>query len=95
MLTIENNTEEVAKQLRSLTIEIENISEKNKKISKNNQYIKLLKEINIQEIQNIEVTAKESYDDLQSELGNLNRVVAGSKRLVKKLHELDDKCPTC
>ena len=58
MLTIENNTEEVAKQLRSLTIEIENISEKNKKISKNNQYIKLLKEINIQEIQNIEVTAK-------------------------------------
>ena len=95
MLTIENNTEEVAKQLRSLTIEIENISEKNKKISKNNKYIKLLKEINIQEIQNIEVTAKESYDDLQSELGNLNGVVAGSKRLVKKLHELDDKCPTC
>ena len=95
MLKIENDTEELEKQFRSLTIEIENISEKNKKISKNNQYKKLLQQINIQEIQNIAVTSKESYDDLQAEMGNLNGVVAGSKRLVKKLHELEDKCPTC
>ncbi len=95
MLKIENDTEELETQFRSLTIEIENISEKNKKISTNNQYIKLLKQINIQDIQNIQVSAKQSYDDLQSEVGNLNGVVAGSKRLVKKLHELNDKCPTC
>jgi DNA repair exonuclease SbcCD ATPase subunit len=95
MLKIENDTEELETQFRSLTIEIENISEKNKKISTNNQYIKLLKQINIQDIQNIQVAAKQSYDDLQSEVGNLNGVVAGSKRLVKKLHELNDKCPTC
>lgn len=95
MLKIENDTEELETQFRSLTIEIENISEKNKKISTNNQYLKLLKQINIQEIQNIQVSAKESYDELQSEVGNLNGVVAGSKRLVKKLHELNDKCPTC
>jgi len=95
MLKIENDTEELETQFRSLTIEIENISEKNKKISTNNQYIKLLKQINIQDIQNIQVSAKESYDELQSEVGNLNGVVAGSKRLVKKLHELNDKCPTC
>ena len=94
-LKIENDTEKLEKQFRSLTIEIENISEKNKKISKNNQYKKLLQQINIQEIQNIAVTSKESYDDLQAEMGNLNGVVAGSKRLVKKLHELEDKCPTC
>ena len=95
MLKIENDTEELETQFRSLTIEIENISEKNKKISTNNQYLKLLKQINIQDVQNIQVSAKESYDELQSEVGNLNGVVAGSKRLVKKLHELNDKCPTC
>ena len=95
MLKIENDTEELETQFRSLTIEIENISEKNKKISTNKQYLKLLKQINIQDVQNIQVSAKESYDELQSEVGNLNGVVAGSKRLVKKLHELNDKCPTC
>jgi len=95
MLKVENDTEELEKQFRSLTAQIENISEKNKKISNNNQYIKLLQNINIQEIQNIDIASKESYDDLQSEVGNLNGVVAGSQRLVEKLHELDDKCPTC
>lgn len=95
MLEFENDTEELENQFRSLTKEIENISEKNKKISKNNQYIDLLKQINIQEIQNIEVSAKESYDALQSELGSLNGVVAGSKKMMKKLEDLKDKCPTC
>ena len=95
MLEIENDTEELEKQFRSLTKEIENISEKNKKISQNNQCISLLKQINIQEIQNIDINAKESYDTLQSELGNLTGVVAGSKRLMKKLEDLKGKCPTC
>ena len=95
MLEIKNDTAELEKQFQSLTKEIENISEKNKKISQNNQCISLLKQINIQEIQNIDVSGKESYDTLQSELGNLNGVVAGSRRLMKKLEELHDKCPTC
>jgi DNA repair exonuclease SbcCD ATPase subunit len=95
MLEFQNDTEELENQFRSLTKEIENISEKNKKISKNNQYIDLLKQINIQEIQNIEVSAKESYDSLQSELGSLNGVVAGSRKMMKKLEDLRDKCPTC
>ena len=95
MLEIENDTEELENEFRSLTKEIENISEKNKKISQNNQCISLLKQINIQEIQNIEVSAKESYDTLQSELGTLNGVVTGSRRMMKKLEDLKDKCPTC
>ena len=95
MLEIENDTEELENEFRSLTKEIENISEKNKKISQNNQCITLLKQINIQEIQNIEVSAKESYDTLQSELGTLNGVVTGSRRMMKKLEDLKDKCPTC
>jgi len=95
MLKFEKDTEELEIDFRSLTKEIENISEKNKKISKNNQYIDLLKQIDIEKIQNIDVVQKESYDTLQSELGNLNGVVTGSKKLVKKLYDLEDKCPTC
>ena len=95
MLEFQNDTEELENEFRSLTKEIENISEKNKKISQNNQCINLLKKINIQEIQNIDIDAKESYDALQSELGSLNGVVTGSRRLMKKLEDLEDKCPTC
>ena len=95
MLEFQNDTEELENEFRSLTKEIENISEKNKKISQNNQCISLLKKINIQEIQNIDIDAKESYDTLQSELGSLNGVVTGSRKLMKKLEDLEDKCPTC
>ena len=95
MLEFQNDTEELENDFRSLTKEIENISEKNKKISQNNQCISLLKRINIQEIQNIDVDSKESYDELQSELGTLNGVVTGSRKLMRKLEDLEDKCPTC
>ena len=95
MLEFQNDTEELENDFRSLTKEIENISEKNKKISQNNQCISLLKRINIQEIQNIDVDSKESYDELQSELGTLNGVVTGSRKLMRKLEDLGDKCPTC
>lgn len=95
MLKFEKDTEELEIDFRSLTKEIENISEKNKKISKNNQYLDLLKQIDIEKIQSIDVTEKESYDTLQSELGNLNGVVTGSRKLMKKLEDLEHKCPTC
>ena len=95
MLKIENDTDELEKEFRSLTMGIENISEKNKKILKNNQYIKLLKDIDIDKIQSIEINEKQSYDGLQADLGTLNGVVAGSRKLIKKLHDLEDKCPTC
>ena len=87
MLKIENDTEELEKDFRSLTMGIENISEKNKKILKNNQYIKLLKDIDIDRVQSIEINEKQSYDGLQADLGTLNGVVAGSKKLIKKLHD--------
>ena len=95
MLEFQNDTEELENDFRSLTKEIENISEKNKKISQNNQCITLLKKINIQEIQNIDVDSKQSYDELQSELGTLNGVVTGSRKIMRKLEDLEDKCPTC
>ena len=89
------DTEEDEKEYAALTVEIENISEKNKKISKNNSLKEMLESIDIQSAQSCKITSKESYDDLQSEVGSLNGVVAGSKRLLEKLSKLGDHCPTC
>lgn len=95
MLNLEIDTEEEEKEFRFLTKEIENISEKNKKISKNNSYIELLRQIDIDDARKCTITQKESYDDLQSELGSLNGVATGSKKLLDKLSKLGDHCPTC
>ena len=95
MLNLEISTEEEEKEFHTLTKEIENISEKNKKISKNNQMIHMLEQIDLQEVQNTPVTQRQSYDDLQTEMGNHSQIAAGSKRLVAKLEQLGDVCPTC
>jgi len=88
-------TIEDEKELAVLTMEIKNISEKNKKISQNNSYKDMLAKIDIQATQNCKISAKESYDDLQSEIGKLEQSAAGSKRLLDKLGKLGDHCPTC
>ena len=95
MLKLEISTDEEEKTFRHLTKEIENISEKNKKISKNNQLLILLKQIDLQEAQNCKVTEKKSYDSLQSQKGTHSQVIAGSQRLLAKLEKLGDTCPTC
>jgi DNA repair exonuclease SbcCD ATPase subunit len=95
MLEISFDTEDDEKELRDLTIEIQNISEKNKKILQNNQYKQLLNKIDITEVQSISATEKLSYDKLQSELGSIEQAVAGSQRLLTKLNKLGDHCPTC
>jgi hypothetical protein len=69
MLDLEINTEKEEKQFRSLSVELENISEKNKKILTNNQYKELLSKINLDEVNSIQVSEKESYDDYQKEVG--------------------------
>ena len=95
MLDLQIDTSEDQKTLSSLTIEIENISEKNKKISTNNQYKKMLDKIDIGAIQSSTITQYESYDELQSELGSLQAVAAGAQRTLDKLERISDECPTC
>lgn len=95
MLNLEIDTEDDEKEYRRLTTEIENISEKNKKISKNNHFKDLLKSIDIDKAQKIDVTEKVSYDAEQSEVGSLKQIVAGSKKEIEKLKKLEDVCPTC
>ena len=95
MLDLRISTEEEEKEFRHLTKEIENILERNKKISKNNQLIDLLAQIDLQDVQNPSVTERKSYDTLQEEVGNFTQIAAGSKRLLTKLNQLGDTCPTC
>lgn len=92
---IEIDTGEDEKALRSLQLEISNISEKNKKISKNNQFKEMLAAIDLEEINSIQANEKLSYDKLQSETGGLKTTVAGSRKLLDKLEQLGDTCPTC
>ena len=89
------DTSKDEKEYAELSLEIKNISEKNKKINQNNTYKEMLSKIDLQKAQSCTVTEKQSYDRLQSELGSLRGVVAGSKKLLEKLEKLGDHCPTC
>ena len=95
LLNFEIDTEDDEKQLRSLSIELENISEKNKKIVRNNHYKEMLSKINLDEVNNIEISEKESYDEQQREVGQLDAAMKASKRMLEKLEKLGDVCPTC
>ena len=95
MLNLEISTDEEEKEFRYLTKEIENISEKNKKISQNNHFKEALQQINIQEAQSSTIEGVESYDHLQAELGEHKATLTGSQRLIAKLNKLGAHCPTC
>jgi DNA repair exonuclease SbcCD ATPase subunit len=55
----------------------------------------MLSKVDINKAKECKITAKESYDDFQSELGTLSGVVTGSKNILHKLSKLGDHCPTC
>jgi len=95
MLDLDIDTSEDEETLRSLTTEVANISDKNKKIQQNNQYKAMLEGIDIAKIQNSEVTSIESYDQLQEELGSWQAVAAGAQRTLRKLESIKAECPTC
>ena len=95
LLDLEINTEEDEKSFRSLSVELNNISEKNKKISQNNKYKELLKGIDIEKIQNSNLPEKESYDSYQKELGEIAGKINTATQMLLKLNKLEDICPTC
>ena len=95
MLDLQIDTSEDEKASSTLMVEIENISEKNKKITTNNQYKRLLDQIDVMAIQTSKIASYESYDDLQEELGSLQAAATGAQRTLKKLEQLKEVCPTC
>jgi len=97
LLNLEIDTEEDEKTFRSLSVELKNISENNKKILRNNQYKEMLSGINIEQIQaDLEkLPAMESYDKYQTIIGQVEGAKRASDKMLQKLEQLEDKCPTC
>jgi len=95
MLNLDIDTSEQEEEVRQLTTEIGNISEKNKKIQKNNQYKALLEAVDLNVANSIKIMAKQSYDTLQKELGEISSNIIKAKKLLDKLTALHDVCPTC
>ena len=95
LLNLEIDTDEDEKIFRSLSIELKNISEKNKKILRNNQYKEMLSKINIDELRSLPPVEKLSYDKFQNIIGQVEGAKRASDRMLQKLEQLEDKCPTC
>jgi len=81
------HSEEDEKTLRSLQLEFENISDKNKNISRNNYLKEQLKSIKVEKVEG----QIEDYDDLQSQLGQWR--AEANKRVFSGTDE--KVCPTC
>lgn len=81
-------------EIGDLNSKLSNIKSHNDRIKKNNLYKKQLDAIDIEALKSVEVT-KESYDDIQGEIGELKSAKTAADSVVKKLKGLEDKCPTC
>lgn len=81
-------------EIGDLNSKLSNIKSKNEAIKKNNLYKKQLDAIDIEDLRNVTVV-KESYDELQGEIGQLKSAKTAADTVIKKLKGLEDKCPTC
>ena len=88
-------SEDDQNEISSLMAEIQNISSSNRKISQNNQYKEMLKNIDINSARAIPATEVLSYDKLQAEVGSLNSQANRSLDEIRKMETLGDECPTC
>jgi DNA repair exonuclease SbcCD ATPase subunit len=88
-------SDEDQNSISSLMAEIKNISTSNRKISQNNQYKQMLKNIDIDSAREIKAEETISYDNLQSELGALKSKIDYANREIQKVEKLGDECPTC
>ena len=82
-------------EMSSLAVELSNISATNKQISKNNQLKDLLRQIPINEIRDMPDDQVESYDSYQAKLGEIKTIVSSAKKLIDKMEDLGNVCPTC
>ena len=96
-LNLPKISEEDEKELRSLRLDFENISEKNKKIRQNNTYKELLRNISPTDFTLVGEEEKgiQSYDELMTEVGVNRRIIQESAKEIAHLSSLKKECPTC
>ena len=92
---IEINTEKEEKHLRSLQVEFENISEKNKKISRNNGLIDVLKNLDLQKAELNNPGEIISNEEQRDELFKWKAVKSNAEKTLQKLGKLGNKCHVC
>jgi DNA repair exonuclease SbcCD ATPase subunit len=96
-LNLPKISEEDENELRSLRVNFENISEKNKKIRENNTYKELLANISPNDFTLVGEEEKgiRSYDELQIQLGASQRTIKEAAKEITHLSNLKGECPTC
>ena len=92
---IDINTEEEEQTLRSLQVEFENISEKNKKIAKNNGLIDILKQLDLQKAEVDSPGELLSNEVERDELFKWKAVKSNAQKTLQKLSGLGNKCHVC
>lgn len=95
ILPLPTISSEDQQEMNTLAIELNNISATNKQISKNNQLKDLLRQIPINQIREMPDDQVESYDTHQAKLGEIKTVISSAKRLIDKMEDLGNVCPTC
>lgn len=81
-------------EIGDLNSKLSNIKSHNSLVQKNNLLKKQLEAIDIEELKSYE-GQYESYDEIQSEIGELKSGKTAADSVLKKLKGLEDKCPTC
>tara|TARA_Y100001972_G_scaffold127123_1_gene182964 strand:- start:206 stop:1537 length:1332 start_codon:yes stop_codon:yes gene_type:complete len=94
MIKLPEYSEEDEKELRSLFVDFENISEKNQKINENNTYKQLFAQLDMSLLQS-KLPEPEPFDDLISKKGRLGGYVSEWERKEEKYKNLEGTCPTC
>lgn len=92
---VEISTEEDEKELSSLLLEIKNISENNKKISKNNGLIDILKELDLQKAESQAPGCKLPTTELRESLFAAKAKKDNAVKALKKIVGLGNTCHVC
>ena len=94
MIKLPEYSETDENELRSLSIDFENIAEKNQKINENNTYKQLFSQLDMRLLQS-KLAEPESFDDLISQKGRLGGYVSEWEKKEEKYKNLEGTCPTC
>ena len=96
-LNLPENSDEDEKALRSLTVDFENIRQKNQKINENNTYRQLLESMSPADfmLTGAEEKGVQSYDDIMADIGANKRIIQDSAKEITHLDGLKEECPTC
>lgn len=94
MIKLPEYSEKDEKALRDLSVDFENISEKNQKINENNTYKQLLGGIDMGVVQS-HTKAPEPYYTLVSDRGEVEGKMKSLRSKIQEYQKLEGQCPTC